>query len=178
MKKVFILASMITFLCGGMSYAETVAQPTKTPQVAQKQFNKEEMQKRKEAFEKRLNLTEEQKQQIKEQRQATHEKIKPLFTQLKQKHAELVRLEQENLIAEKKKEKEQAIRKEIMNLGKQIREIRHQNMKDFEAVLTEDQKKELLKIKNEGRKEFEKRHPKKSPFGQGPKLPPPELMIK
>ena len=85
MKNLFILASIITFLCGGISYAENAVQPVKNPQVMHKQFNKEAMQKRKEAFEKRLNLTEEQKKQIREQRRTTHEKIKPLFIQLKQK---------------------------------------------------------------------------------------------
>lgn len=175
MKKVFVLASMITFLCGGMSYAEDVAQPTQTPQIAQKQFNKEAMQKRKEAFDKSLNLTDEQKEQARIQREVTKQKIIPLFAQLKQKHAELAKLEQENLIKEEKIEKEKAIKKEIVNLDRQIREIRHQNMKDFEKLLTPQQKQALLKMKKEGRKEFAKHHPKKPPFDANFKIPQPEF---
>ena len=57
-----------------------------------------------------------------------------------------------------------------------MREIQIKNMKDFEALLTEKQQKELNKIKKEGRKKFEKefkKHHKNKPCdfkrGYGPK---------
>ena len=52
------------------------------------------------------------------------------------------------------------IRKEIRDLKKQANEIRMNNMKEFESILTKKQLKELNKMKEEGRKNFEKTHKK------------------
>ena len=45
----------------------------------------------------------------------------------------------------------------IQELEKQANSIRKQNMKDFESILTRDQKKILKQMKKEGRQRFEER---------------------
>ena len=70
------------------------------------------------------------------------------------------------------------IREELKTLHKQAHELRMKNMKEFESILTKKQKKELAKIKKEGRKNFAKHHKRMKHLGfrpgHGPALPPPE----
>ena len=47
---------------------------------------------------------------------------------------------------------------EIRQLRKQTHEIRRENMKAFEASLSDEQRKEMMKMKEEGRKRFEEMH--------------------
>ena len=56
---------------------------------------------------------------------------------------------------------------QINELKRQARDIRIKNERDFEALLTAKQKKELVKIKENARKEMMKNHKK-----QPPKCPP------
>ena len=66
--------------------------------------------------------------------------------------------------------------KEIRALKRAAHELRMQNMKDFEGILTKKQLKELKKMKEEGRKKFEKQHKKNGhpQFGPRPEGPRPE----
>ncbi len=109
-----------------------------------------------EEFEKRLNLTEEQKQIAKAQREASIEKIKPIMEQIKNKKAEIEMTKMSRMAQQAIDERVAELQGEIRELRKQAHEIRRENMKAFEATLTEDQKKELKKMKEEGRKHFEK----------------------
>ena len=61
-------------------------------------------------------------------------------------------------------EKLAVIDKELAKLEKQANQIRKQNMKDFESILTRDQKKILKQMKKEGRENFKR--------GQRPCPPP------
>ena len=105
-----------------------------------------------EEFERRLNLTEEQKAFAKEQRAQSIEKIKPILDEIKVKKGQL---EQMKLRGEQT-EAAAKLENEIKELRHQAHEIRKSNMKAFEATLTDEQRKELQKMKNEGRKEFER----------------------
>ncbi len=109
-----------------------------------------------EEFEKRLNLTEEQKQIAKAQREASIEKIKPIMEQIKNKKSEIEMTKMSRMAQQAIDERVAELQGEIRELRKQAHEIRRENMKAFEATLTEDQKKELKKMKEEGRKHFEK----------------------
>lgn len=109
-----------------------------------------------EEFEKRLNLTEEQKALAKAQREASREKIKPIIEQIKSKKAEIEAVQKTRMAQQAIDERVAELQGEIQTLRKQAHEIRKENMKAFEATLTEDQKKELQKMKDEGRKHFEK----------------------
>ena len=102
-------------------------------------------------FEKKLKLTDEQKAQAKEIRQKGIEQIRPLMEQSKAKREEL----QKAIDANKDYKTVENLKKEVRDIDKQIHEIHMQNMKSFESLLTKKQKKELDKIKKEGRKKFE-----------------------
>jgi len=109
-----------------------------------------------EDFEKRLNLTQEQKDIAKAQREKSIEKIKPLIEQINAKKEEMAKLSPEKDVDLYNK-----LDGEIKALRKQCHEIRKENMKAFEASLTDVQKKEMQKMKEEGRKRFEAKHTSK-----------------
>lgn len=111
-----------------------------------------------EEFEKRLNLTEEQKQIAKAQRAKSIEKIKPIIEEINNKKSEIEMTKMSRMAQQAIDEKVAELQGEIRALRKQAHEIRKENMKAFEASLTEAQKKELQKMKEEGRKRFEEMH--------------------
>ena len=112
--------------------------------------------KRNAEFEKRLNLTEEQKQKADELHKKGFEQMKPIMEDLKAKQKEAFSLK--DATDEQSVQKREQLKKEINALRQQSKELRKQNMKDFENILTAKQKKELEKIKEEGRKKFEQAH--------------------
>lgn len=121
-------------------------------------FTKEEMEAKKLEFEKRLNLTEEQKIQIEKNKKKDKEKIKPIIDKLHQKKLDYMMLESNNEIDEQTKAKQkEELRNEIRELKFQADNCRKENMKNFEAILSEEQKLEFEKIKIEQKKEIEKR---------------------
>lgn len=187
LKKSLIMASVLVFASAAMCYAEDTAQkvaaPAKTPAVTTQQApefkkppRKPEFKKRQDAFEKRLKLTDEQKAKAKEIRQRGHEQMKPIIEKLKEKRMEIEAVKRSRMAAQMQQEKIAELQKEIRALKHAAHELRMQNMKEFEAILTKKQLKELRKMKEEGRKNFEKRH-KKHPhpgFGPGPRPNAPE----
>ncbi len=98
-------------------------------------------------FEDELNLSAKQKEQAKQLREKQMEAAKPLFEQLKAKE------------------------QEAHEIRVQLRELRMQGKKDFEAILTTKQLKKLEKIKAERRQEFAKRHHRGGMFRRPP-MPP------
>ena len=111
-----------------------------------------------------------EKQEAKELRVKGHEEMKPLMEQIKTKHDKIKAIKQQSL-TESEKEQIQALKNEIRELDKQVRDLRMKNMKEFESILTEKQQKELKKMKEEGTKNFEKRY-KGGQFN--PPMPAPE----
>lgn len=116
------------------------------------------------AFEQKLGLTEVQKLKARELRKNGHEKMKPVMDDIRAKKQEAEAVRNSKLTVEAQEEKLTAIDKDLAVLQKKANEIRKQNMKDFEAILTKDQKKTLKNMKKEGRKNFDK---------QRKELPPP-----
>ncbi len=116
-----------------------------------------------EVFEARLNLTQEQKDIAKAQREKSIEKIKPIMEQIKSKKAEIQTVKMTKMAPRAIDERVTQLENEIRELRKQAHEIRRENMKAFEATLTEEQKKELQKMKEEGRKRFERERKKMNP---------------
>ncbi len=133
---------------------------------------KAKMEKKKAEFDKKLNLTDEQKAKAEQIRKDGFEKMKPVMDQIKVKKDEIRAIrENGSLTQAEAKTKIDALHKDIMELKIQAKEIRKQNMQDFEAILTDKQKKTLEKMKQEGRKEFAKNHKgKRGP--QGHPMPP------
>ncbi len=176
------LAIMICALCvvstaanaAAENASKTAVKQAETPAVQQEQQvnegiknppSKEEMIKKRKAreaaFEQKLGLTEAQKAQVKELRIQGHKKMKPVMEQIKLKKQEARVVKLSRISVEMQNEKLAVINKELAELEKQAKEIRKQNMKDFESILTRDQKKILKQMKKEGREKFKKgaQHP-------------------
>lgn len=193
MKKTLLLASLLAFSMTRVLAAETPAPANTTPaapiqaeaQQAKPQVCPQKPHKKpdckKAEFEKRLKLTEEQKTKAKELRMKGHEEMKPIMEQIKTKREEADAVRRSRIAPEMQKEQLDKIHSELRDLHKQAHELRVKNMQEFEALLTKKQKKELEKMKQEGRKRFEQEHrrPPMGPefrphHGHGPQLPPPQ----
>ena len=121
-------------------------------------MNESERAQKESAFEKRLGLTEEQKQKAKELRTQGFENIKPVIEKLKSRELEAEMVKKSKLAPRAQEEKLRSIYKDMTTLKKEAHDIRVKNMKDFENILTTEQKKTLKEMKQEGRKEFKKKH--------------------
>jgi len=185
MKKFLLIASLFALtLSTAQCFAAENAPADLPTKTAEKQcqkpchkFQRPAVKHNKVDFDKRLKLTDEQKAKAKEIHQKGFEEIKPIMEKLNLKREEIAAVKRSNLTPEAQAEKIVQLRKETRELKRQAREIQMKNMKEFEAILTDKQKNELKKIKEEGRKKFEKAHKKsllKMPpmppeFGKGPK---------
>lgn len=165
MKKFLIMTCALCVLTGAAANAAekvTVKKDVQRPNIERKAPNPEEIQKIRKAheasFEKKLGLTEVQKLKARELRKNGHAKIKPVMDDLRAKRQEAEKIRQSNLTVQEQEEQLTAIDKEIATLQKNAQKIRKQNMKDFEAILTRDQKKTLKNMKKEGRQNYRRVH--------------------
>ena len=127
------------------------------------------------AFEQKLGLTDEQKIKAKEIRLEGHKKMKPIVEQIFAKKQEAKMVKMSRMAVQMQEEKLAVIDKEIADLEKQANEIRKQNMKQFESILTRDQRKILKQMKKEGRERFEQqRKSRPCPPPNQEKVVPPE----
>lgn len=159
-KHLFTLAAV-----GAMSLVLTVpcyaldnngAPVKQTEKIQKPPMNNMHAQRRAE-FDKRLNLSEAQKEKAKEIRENGEAKMKPLFEAMKAKREEIEAIKLSRVSVQMQQEQIAEVKKDMAELRKKMHEVRMQNMKDFEAILTKDQKKELEKMKQEGRKKFEQK---------------------
>lgn len=169
MKKLLILAGVIALTSTMQTFAQEqpkaegpcplkkieCAKPNMDCQEKFKKAHCERIQK----FEQELKLTDEQKAKAKALRESEAEKIKPILDQMKVKHDQMQEIFNEKLTLQERQEKLAPIRKDLFELRKQIKDIKCQGKKDFEALLTNKQLKKLEKIKKEHREEFKKNHP-------------------
>ena len=192
MKKIVLASTLALFLCTAAVQAAPCAadcdcqgkaqapcskdckcqKPAMTDE--QKAEMKAKMDEKRAEFDKKLGLTDEQKAKSEQIREDGIEKMKPVMDQIKVKRDEIKTIrENGSLTQAEANAKVQALHKEIMELKGQAKEIRKQNMQDFEAILTDKQKKTLEKMKQEGRKEFAKKHKAKKIGGfDGRPMPP------
>ena len=134
MKKLLILAGIVAMTCSTQAFAEDCVTPD-TATCPAKVETPKEMHKPKCNFQKledELGLTAKQKEQAKQLREKQMEAAKPIVEQLKQKE------------------------KEVQELRAQLKNLREQNKKEFEAILTDKQLKKLEQIKAERKQKFEK----------------------
>lgn len=145
----------------------------------------EQMQKNKQDFEKRLNLTDKQKEKAKKIHQKGASQMKPIMKKIGDLRKEIAEIKKSDINESVKQEKIDKKFQEIKKLDKKARDIRKQNSKEFEKILTDEQKSELNKMKAEGRKNFERKHHPRPPFNmfgpdfkngeRGIHLPPPPM---
>lgn len=158
MKKLAILASALCiFATSGMAVnAAPVAPGNHQPP----QMSREEMMKQRKAheaaFEQKLGLTEAQKAKAKELRIEGHKKMRPVMEEIKSKKQEAEAIKRSRMAIRMQEEELVKIDADLKVLEKKAHKIRQQNMKDFESILTKNQKKILNQMKKEGRKNFEK----------------------
>lgn len=162
MKKSLILAGIAALMLSStMCYAETVKSEEIKPQQPQKMTceNKAKKYEQKRAdFDEKLKLTEEQKVKAHEIRMKGHQKMKPVFEQIKAKRQEAEMVKMSRIVKEEQDKKLAVIETEIQSLKQEARKIRMENTKEFEAILTAEQKCEFEKIKKEGKKKYKKHH--------------------
>ena len=152
MKKLFSLILSLTIVIAGFAFSPANAQNPHGKKMGQ-------------VFEKRLNLTDKQKEKAKNIHKKVHEQMKPVMDKMMTKRKEMMAIKKnENLSENEKQAKINALSEEIKSLDKQAAEIRKKNSKEFEKILNKKQKKELEKMKSEGRANFEKNHPPRKPF--------------
>lgn len=184
LKKSLIMASLLMFASASICFADTKApcncgnpkcncakqapcnykKPPKGPDFA----------KRNAEFEKRLKLTDEQKAKAEAIRKKGFEQMQPLMAKMKEKNDEIEGIKKSKLLERDKQAQIEQLHKEIGALKRGMHELRMQNMKEFESILTSKQLKELKKMKEEGRKKFEKEHKKGGHPAFGPNGPRPE----
>ena len=110
-------------------------------------------------FERRLELTEVQKLKAREIRKSSFEKLKPVMEEIKSKKQEAEMVRRSRMAVQMQEEKLAVIDGELKILEKKANDIRRANMKEFESILTRQQKKTLKQMKKEGRKRYHSAHP-------------------
>lgn len=166
MKKTLIIAGLAASVLLTTSIANAAC-PTKaadtqttTQTEVKKDFKGQKPPKKMERpnLDERLKLTQEQKAKAHQIRMKGHEQMKPIFEKIKADKAEIRKIAEDTKLTQDKKDKKiNALEADILKLRQEARKLRMQNTKEFEAILTEDQKAEFEKIKEEGRKMREQR---------------------
>ena len=160
MKKTLMV--MVAILIS-IPFANAVESPKKID-VAKPVSQVNVRQQRENAFEKRLGLTEEQKVKAKEIRIKGHERMKPVMEEIKAKKQEAKMVKMSRIAVQVQEERLMKIDAELKVLEKKAHDIRKSNMKEFESILTRDQKKILKQMKKEGRKKYHADHPCQKPM--------------
>jgi Spy/CpxP family protein refolding chaperone len=154
MKKILVLLFAV-FLTSSLAQAKIPEDNMKNPTIRPKMTEQERIQREK-AFEQRLGLTEEQIQKSKELRFEGREKIKPVIEEIRAKESAKELVRNSTLDVKKQEEKLNSLNADLKMLRKQAHDIRVENMKEFESILTVEQRKTLKEMKQEGRQEFNK----------------------
>lgn len=170
MKKTLIMACALVMVSSTVMAAETSVKQTPARSQCdcpkcdcQRPPKGPDFKKRQAEFEQRLKLTDEQKAKANELREQGFEKMKPLMDKMKEKRAEIEAVKLSRIAPQAQQEKIEQLKKEIGALKQEMHRLRMENMKNFEALLTKSQLKELKKMKEEGRKNFDKEFKKHPP---------------
>lgn len=185
LKKSLVMAALLVFATATTAFASDFKPPCKcgkpncncpkqAPCNCQKPPKGPDFAKRNAEFEKRLKLTDEQKAKAEAIRKKGFEQMQPLMTKLKEKRGEIEGIKKSKLLERDKQAQIEQLQKEIGALKRGMHELRMQNMKEFESILTSKQLKELKKMKEEGRKKFEQERKKNGQPMFRPNGPRPE----
>lgn len=100
-------------------------------------------------LETRLNLTNEQKNYIKEVRPKNRREIEPIVKQMQKKHDEIAKIYMLGLPKFQTDLRTAPLKAELVVLKQNAKTIRENHRKNFENILTDEQKIEFEKIKKE-----------------------------
>ena len=205
MKKTLVLASIIALALSSQCFAadEETAAPSapaqqqstnefpsqppsgenfdgnfQKPPKAGEGFNgqNQDFDKKKSDFEKKLKLTDEQKQKVKEIREKGQKQMEADMNEIKAKRDEISKIKNSFNSDDDKRTQIELLRDEVKNLNKKMHQTKVQNMNEFEGILNDKQLKTFEKMKENGRKNFEKNMKKRengNGFGRGPEGAPP-----
>lgn len=182
MKKTMIMACALIMASSAVFAGETAVKQLPANPPAKCDCHRPpqgpDFKKRQAEFEQRLKLTDKQKAKAKQLREEGFEKMKPVMAKIKEKRAEIETVKLSRIAVKAQEEKIEQLKKEIGALKQEMHRLRMENMKAFESILTKKQLKELKKMKEEGRKKFDKEfkkhpHPKFGPCPDGECPPPP-----
>lgn len=98
-------------------------------------------------LEEELNLTEAQKQKARQNRIKGRQQMKPVIEEIRAKKDEVLDTIDSELSDDAKKVKLQELQSEIKALHKKANELRESNMKEFEKILTPEQKTKFEQLK-------------------------------
>ena len=167
MKKLFVLLSILCL-------TTITTQATEQAKTDPKQDAKIEAQTkvhRENSFERRLGLTEVQKLKARQIRQSGHEKLYPIMVDIKMKKQEAEMIRRSRMAVQMQEEQLAIIDKDLKVLEKKAQAIRKANMKEFESILTWQQKRTLNQMKKEGRKNYRLQHLQNRPTPHKIKTP-------
>lgn len=173
MKKLAITLCMMSVLAGYAAAAENQNIPPERKQPPTKEQMEQFRKAHEFAFDQKLGLTEVQKLKAKQLRQSGHAKMDPVMKQIFAKKQEAEAIRNSKIAQQAQEEKLTQIDKDLTALKKQADQIRKQNMKEFESILTREQKNTLKNMKKEGRKNF-----KRNKGLIKPPCPPPQFEFK
>lgn len=154
MKKILVLLFAV-FLSSTLVQAKIPEDNMKCHPMPPRMTEQERIQREK-AFEQRLGLTEEQIQKSKNLRLEGRDKIKPVIDKIKSREQEIEMVKKSNLSEQEQTVKLNSLNADLKTLHKQAHDIRVENMKSFEEILTAEQRKTLKEMKQEGRQNFNK----------------------
>ena len=157
MKKTLVLLSL---LC--LTFSVNAAEQKQEVYKSQTEIQNKRMEQRQHrdmVFEQRLGLTELQKLKAREIRKNGHESLRPILEEIKSKKQEAEMVRRSRMAVQMQEEKLIAIDKELRILEKKAQDVRRANMKEFESILTREQKRTLKNMKKEGRQRYHQAHP-------------------
>ena len=120
-------------------------------------------------LEEELNLTEAQKQQARKNRIQGRQEMKPIMDEIRAKKEAIMDIFDSELSEDKKQEQIKTIQAELKELHKKANALREKNMKNFENILTKEQKAKFEVLK-------QKHMPKSECKKCGKMMPPPPPM--
>ena len=143
--------------------ANTTAKAKQTTKTTVSKVNKAKTQKQKPSqfdkkppkrppmlnLEEELNLTDQQKAKAKENRIKGRKEMKPIMDEIRAKKEAVLDVMDSDLSQEEQQAKIKELQSEIKKLHEKANTVRENNMKDFEKILTKEQKTKFEKIKKE-----------------------------
>ncbi len=143
MKKILILMAIVI-----LSVSVANADRAVTLPMGPNEYNQPVKTLEENLLEQKLDLTKKQKAKARKINLATYKKTKPIMKKIEEKKQEAKMVKMSKIAIRDQKARLAVIDKEIENLEKQIKEIKAQNNKKFQSILTKKQKEILKETQN------------------------------
>ena len=155
MKKNLLYLVLSVTLLSSLAFAENLAEPPidgnfpPKHDFAHKKPTKQDFKKMDKFIEQRLNLSDEQIKILKSKRQKNIKELEKIIAKMEINHKKIRDIYLLGLPKYQADIKSAPYKMELVMLKQNADSIRNQNRKEFEAILTNEQKAEFKKLKNE-----------------------------